>query len=97
MNHIRRILAAVAMLAGALLSLAAAPAAGAAPLPLPPHGGSGGGGAAGAHGTIRVIATGGMPGWQIVLIAAAAALAAAFLAVLADRAWVARRTHATTA
>jgi len=90
MNHIRRILAAVAMLAGALLSLAAAPAAGAVPLPLPPHGGSGSG-VGGAHGTVRVIATGGMPGWQIALIAAAAALAAAVLAVLADRAWVARR------
>jgi hypothetical protein len=96
MNHIRRILAAVAALAGALLSVAAAPAAGAVPLPLPPHGGSGSG-AGGAHGTVRVIATGGMPGWQIALIAAAAALAAAVVAVLADRAWVARRTHATTA
>jgi hypothetical protein len=97
MNHIRRILAAVATLAGALLSVAAAPAAGAVPLPLPPHGGSGSGGAGGAHGTIRVIVTGGMPGWQIALIAAAAALAAAVVAVLADRAWVARRTQATTA
>jgi hypothetical protein len=97
MNHIRRILAAAATLAGALLALAAAPAAGAAPMPLPPHGGSGSGGAGGAHSTVRVIATGGMPGWQIALIAAATALAAAILAVLADRAWVARRTHATTA
>jgi hypothetical protein len=38
-----------------------------------------------------------MPGWQIALIAAAAALAAATMAVLADRAWMTRKTHATTA
>jgi hypothetical protein len=97
MNHIRRILTAVATLAGALLSVAAASPAGAVPLALPPHGGSGSGGVGGAHGTVRIIATGGMPGWQIALIAAAAALVAAVAAVLADRAWVARRTHATAA
>jgi hypothetical protein len=33
---------------------------------------------------------GGMPGWQITLIAAGAALVAAVLAVLADRTWSAR-------
>ena len=38
-----------------------------------------------------------MPGWQIALIAAVAALAAAAIAVLADRAWSARKAHATTA
>ena len=32
-----------------------------------------------------------MPGWQITLIAAAAALLAAILAVALDRAWTARR------
>jgi LPS O-antigen subunit length determinant protein (WzzB/FepE family) len=32
-----------------------------------------------------------MPGWQIALIAAGAALLAAVVAVLADRAWAARR------
>jgi hypothetical protein len=32
-----------------------------------------------------------MPGWQIALIAAGAALVAAVLAVLADRTWIARR------
>jgi hypothetical protein len=90
MNRIRRVLAAVATLAGALLALAAAPAAYAS---LPPHGG----GPAGPHTTIRVIATGGMPGWQIALIAAGASAVAAVVAVLAERAWVARRTHPTTA
>ena len=38
-----------------------------------------------------------MPGWQITLIAVAAALVAAALAVLLDRARAARKTHATTA
>jgi hypothetical protein len=87
MNRIRRILAA---LAGIALALAAAPAAYAE---LPPHGG----GPAGPHTTVRVIATGGMPGWQIALIAVGAAAVAAVVAVLAERAWAARRTHPTTA
>ncbi len=91
MNHIRRILAAVATLAGTVTVLATAPAAYAS---LPPHGGSDGGG---ARTTAPVIAAGGMPGWQIILIAAAAAVVAATVAVLIDRAWVTRRTHATTA
>ena len=41
---------------------------------------------------------GGMPCWQITLIAAAATLAAATtVAVLVDRAWAARKARATTA
>jgi hypothetical protein len=86
MNGIRRILAA---LAGILLALAAAPAAFAS---LPPHGGRP---ADGAQPPVQVIAGGGMPGWQITLIAAAAALAA-ILAVLLDRARMARKAHAAT-
>jgi hypothetical protein len=40
----------------------------------------------------------GMPGWQIILIAAGAALAAAVVAVLLDRVHAARKAHhATTA
>jgi hypothetical protein len=38
-----------------------------------------------------------MPGWQIALIAAGAALVGAAIAVLADRSWAARKAHATTA
>jgi hypothetical protein len=38
-----------------------------------------------------------MPGWQIALIALAAAVAAAILAVLLDHAWVARRAHSARA
>ena len=46
----------------------------------------------------RTIVAGGMPGWQIALIAVGAALLAAALAVLADRALAAhRRTVATAA
>jgi hypothetical protein len=39
----------------------------------------------------RTVTVGGMPGWQIVLIAAVAALLAAAAAVLLDRARAARR------
>src|SRR6185312_6959236 len=107
MNHIRRIVAALAAVVGALLTfIAASPAALA--IRVPPPGGY--------DGTVHVpprlapghilhkpvheilspipvhtIVTGGMPGWQIALIAAGAALVAAVLAVLADRTWIARR------
>ena len=43
-----------------------------------------------------VIHTGGMPGWQIILIAVGAALCAAVVAVLLDRARAARRQLAST-
>jgi hypothetical protein len=45
------------------------------------------------HYPVRVptVVIGGMPGWQIALIAIGAALIAASAAVLADRAWAARR------
>ena len=46
---------------------------------------------------VRFIAEGGMPGWQITLIALAAALVAAVLAVLLDRARAARKIHLATA
>jgi hypothetical protein len=39
----------------------------------------------------HTVVTGGMPGWQIALIAAGAALLAAVLAVITDRARAARR------
>jgi hypothetical protein len=87
MNHIRHILVA---LAGVLLATAATPAAYAS---LPPHGG----GAGSTQTTVRVIAGDGMPGWQITLIAVGAALAAATVAVLLDRARAARKAHAATA
>ena len=107
-RHVRRLAAALAGLAGALLALAAAaPAALARPVPLPPPPGSGWykhpplsprgyyvryvahQGAIPVPG--RTVVIGGMPGWQIALIAAGAALLAATVAVLAYRAWTARR------
>jgi hypothetical protein len=48
-------------------------------------------------GPAHTVVMGGMPGWQIALIAVAAALVAAMIAVLADRAWVARRKMITAA
>ena len=92
MNHLQRILAAVVTLAGAVLALATAPAAFAKPLPPPDCCTSGA-----ANGSVTVVAGGGMPGWQITLIAVGAALAGAALAVLLDRAWAARKTHPATA
>jgi hypothetical protein len=92
MNHFRRIFTAVVTLAGAVLTFTAAPAF-AERVP-PPGEGSG---IAPPPPPVRVIAEGGMPGWQIILIALAAALVAAATAVLLDRARAARRIHAPTA
>ena len=91
MKHLRRIFAAVATLAGAVLALTIAPAAFAHPLPPPDCCTSGT--AAG----VTLITGGGMPGWQITLIAVGAALAGAAVAVLLDRALTARKTHPATA
>ena len=82
-----------AVIAGLVASAAAATAAFATPVPV------GDGGpipvAPGPAGTVRVISTGGMAGWQVALIAAGAALVAATVAVFADRARTARRGAAT--
>ena len=48
-------------------------------------------------GPVHTAVVGGMPGWQIALIAVAAALFAATIAVLAGRAWAARRKTTTAA
>ena len=88
----RRILAAVITLTGTVLALATAPAAFAHPLPPSDCCATGA-----ATVPVTVITGGGMPGWQITLIAVGAALAAAVLAVLLDRAWAARKTHPATA
>jgi hypothetical protein len=90
-NRIQRCITVLAVLAGTLLTLTAvASAAPAVPPPakFPPP----------VVARIHTVVTGGMPGWQITLIAVGAALAAAALAVLLDRAWAARsRAIATTA
>jgi hypothetical protein len=46
---------------------------------------------------VHTVVTGGMPGWQITLIAIGAALLAATVAVLLDRARAARRKAITAA
>jgi hypothetical protein len=91
MDHQRRTFAAVTALACGVLVLATAPAAFAMPLPPPDCCDSG------ASGAVTLIAGGGMPGWQIALIAVGAALAAAVLAVLLDRARAARKNRLSTA
>jgi hypothetical protein len=48
-------------------------------------------------GTVHVVTTGGMPGWQITLITVATALIAALTAIIPDHVWMARKTRATTA
>jgi len=63
------------------------PGAPAAPVPTP----------APVRTVTHTLVLGGMPGWQIALIATGAALLAAALAVLADRALAARRRTAATA
>jgi hypothetical protein len=86
-HRIRRSLAVLAGLAGAVLALAGAAPAFAMILPLPPGGAEG----SSADVPVQVITQGGMPGWQIALIAVGAALVAAVTAVLLDRALLARR------
>ena len=107
-RYLRRFVAALAALAGVLLAVAVAtPAAFASgqPPPLPPirekhppltpvH----------IHQPVHqapvpahTVIIGGMPGWQIALIAIGAALLAAIVAVLVDRAWAARRKTITAA
>jgi hypothetical protein len=85
--RLRRITAALAAAALGLLACAAAPAAFAQVLP-PEHDNYGPVPAT----TVRVITAGGTPGWQIAVIAVAAALIAAVAAVLLDRARASRRS-----
>ena len=90
--RLRRITAGLAAVTGALLAWAAAvPAASAAIIPVP---GDGPYGPVPAP-VVRVIAAGGMPGWQITLIAVAAGLVAATAAVVLDRARASRRVART--
>lgn len=94
-HRIRRIAAVLTGLACALVAFAAAaPASFAMPVPVP--GGSTGPAAPSAPVHVHTLVAGGMPGWQITLIALGAALLAATVAVLLERARAARR-HATPA
>jgi hypothetical protein len=91
---LRRIAAALAVVTSGLLVWAAAdPAASASTFLIPdPGGASGTAPATPPAGPVQVITAGGMPGWQITLIAVAASLAAAAAAVFLDRARTSRRS-----
>jgi hypothetical protein len=93
-TRLRRVTAALAAVTGGLLAWAAAvPAASAAILiPDPGAGGAYGPVPAIPAAPVQVIAAGGMPGWQIALIALAAATTAVFL----DRTWASRRSASAT-
>ena len=110
-QHIRRfagVLARRAGLAAALVAFGATPAFAMRPPPEPARandpalspwqivGGYQVPGGVPVH-TVQTVVAGGMPGWQITLIAVAAALLAATVAVLADRARASRREAATAA
>ena len=92
----RRITAVLAAVTGGVLAWAAAvPAASAAIIPVPGDGPYGPALAA-QPGPVRVIMAGGMPGWQIALIAVAAGLVAATAAVVLDRARASRGAPSTS-
>ena len=91
LKHIRRFAAALAGLAGALVAFGATPAFA---MHEPPPGAGVITSPVGATTTpvqVHTVVVGGMPGWQIALIAVVAALFAATVAVLADRSRSARR------
>jgi hypothetical protein len=86
LRHIRRITAVLAALAATVLVATPAFA-----MVLPGGGGYVAPASVPAPIQYRTIVAGGMPGWQIALIAVGTALLAAAVAVLADRARAARR------
>jgi hypothetical protein len=90
--RLRRLIVALAVVTCGVLGWAGAvPAASASIIPVPADGPYGPAPAP----AVRLITAGGMPGWQITLIAAAA-LTAATTAVVLDRARASRRTASTT-
>ena len=104
-HHLRRALAVLATLAAALVAAVAGPAAAfAVNYPLPANHGQGasvytplpyGHWTGPVQIPVHTVIVGGMPGWQIALIAVGAALAAATAAVLAYRALATRRQPVT--
>ena len=92
-RHIRRLPGALAGLAGVLLAFGATPAL--AMIRVPGPGGDPSGALPLTPAVTRTVVTGGMPGWQITLIAIGAALLAATIAVLLDRARAIRRNAVT--
>ena len=95
-DRIRRLIAILAAGAGALLALAAASPALAATARVPVYGPPAAVAPAQVPAQVHTVIVAGMAGWQITLIALAAALAAATVAVLLDRARTARRSASAT-
>jgi hypothetical protein len=94
-HYIRRAMGILAALAGALLAVAAPAAAFAMNYPPPGMSGQGSGGYTPPPPQIHTVVVGGMPGWQIALIAAGAALVAATAAVFFERVRAGQRKPAT--
>jgi len=94
-RHIRRLAGVLAGLAGVLLAFGATPAF--AMIRVPGPGGDPNGAPPLTPAVTRTVVTGGMPGWQITLIAIGAALLAATIAVLLDRARATRRNAVAAA
>ena len=86
-RHIRRALAVLAGLTAAVLAVGATPAF----ARLEPDPGAGYVAPTSVPAQVHTIVVGGMPGWQIALIAVVAALVTAFAAVLVERTRIARR------
>jgi hypothetical protein len=95
-DRIRRLIAILAAGAGALLALGAASPALAATTRVPVYGPPAGLAPGQVPAQVHTVIVAGMPGWQIALIALAAALAAATVAVVLDRARAARRAASAT-
>jgi hypothetical protein len=96
MTRIHRIRRLAGVLAGAVLASAlAAPAAFAFNRPLPDGRPAFVPTYPATSPASAAVAAGGMPGWQITLIAIGAALIAATVAVILDRGLAARKVHAT--
>jgi hypothetical protein len=96
MNAIHRIRRLAGVLAGVLLALAAtAPAALAVNRPLPDGRPAFVPTYPATSPATAAVAAGGMPGWQIALIAIGAAVIAATVAVILDRGLATRKVHAT--
>ena len=94
-RSIRRLAGILAAGVFALLALAAASPAMAATASVPHYGSQAGVAPTPPDVVTHIVVVGGMPGWQIALIAAGTALLAATLAVFAERTRAARR-HALT-
>ena len=95
-TRLRRITAALAAVTGGLLAWAATAPAASATILIPDPGGASGPVPATPAAPVQMIAAGGMPGWQITLIAVAAALVAATAAVVLDRTRASRRAASAT-